>query len=126
MEDINFRSRKKKNTYPKMTILILFVIFLIFARATWGVYTKNMDTKENLIETQKDLENLENRKTDLENEISSLSTEKGVDAEIRSKFRVVKGGEKMILLIDSPDVASTTEVNNISNFWSEVLDLFSF
>ena len=60
----------------------------------------------------------------MKTEIERLSTERGVDEEIRTKFRVVKEGEGMIVLVDSPDVSSTSSQNNAKSFWSKILDWF--
>ena len=124
MREINLRGRKKRNIYPRATIIVLTIIVLLLARATWNVFVKNKTTGGNLNEAIEDLESLKNREVELKTEIERLSTERGVDEEIRTKFRVVKEGEGMIVLVDSPDVSSTSSQNNAKSFWSKILDWF--
>ena len=124
MREINLRGRKKRNIYPRATISVLTIIVLLLARATWNVFVKNKTTGGNLNEAIEDLESLKNREVELKTEIERLSTERGVDEEIRTKFRVVKEGEGMIVLVDSPDVSSTSSQNNAKSFWSKILDWF--
>jgi len=124
MGGINLRSRRKKNIYPKATIIVLLVIALILARATWNVFIKNRETKENLVETVEYLDDLKKRGANIEEEIQDLSTERGIDREIREKFRVVKEGEGMIMLIDSPESYTASSTNEDKSLWSRVMDLF--
>ena len=89
-----------------------------------NVFLKEKNTRESLSETQKDFDNLEREKTELEGDINNLSTARGIDEEIRNKFRVTKDGEGMIVLIDSPEISTTTEEENQKSFWSRLLNLF--
>jgi cell division protein FtsB len=124
MHEINLRSRKKRNIYPRITIFVLFVVFLILIKATWGVFVKNKETRNNLKEVREDFEELKAREVDLRKEIETLGTEKGVDAEVRSKFMVAKEGEGMIVLVDSPEATSTLGVEKSKSFWSRVWGWF--
>jgi cell division protein FtsB len=124
MHGINLKGRKKRNIYPRITITVLIILALILFKATWNVFTKNIETKENLTETKEDLHDLEKRQDDLEKEIKSLNTERGIDREIRTKFRVTKEGEGMIMLIDSPLKSATTSSDENKSLWSRIRDLF--
>ena len=124
MPDINLRSRRKNSFYTKLVIVSLIILILILAKATWSVFNKDRGTKENLTETEEDLSALQARGNSLEEEIRSLNTEKGVDEEIRTKFRVVKGDEGMIMLIDSPEGSTTTSSFEEKGLWSRIMDLF--
>ena len=124
MDRIYLRGKKKNSLYPKILILILIILVIVLSRATWNVFLKEKNTRESLSETQKDFDNLEREKTELEGDINNLSTARGIDEEIRNKFRVTKDGEGMIVLIDSPEISTTTEEENQKSFWSRLLNLF--
>jgi cell division protein FtsB len=124
MNRIHLRSRRKKDIYSKALIILLLIAVLILAKATWNVFVKNKDTRENLAETESKLEDLRGREANLKAEIDALNTERGVDREIRSKFRVAKEGEGMIMLIDSPKSSATTSPSEEKGLWSRILDLF--
>jgi len=123
MDSRNLR-RRSRNIYPKITIAVLLVVTLILTKAAWNVFLKNNETRENLNETKSELSDLKKREVDLESEISRLNTEKGIDEEIRTKFRVVKEGEEMIMIIDSPEVSSTSRAVEKESLWSKVMKLF--
>lgn len=126
MEEINLRRRKKNNFYPKILIIVFSLILIVLIKATWNVFMKNIETKENLEETEDEYLSLKDRAENLESEIESLSSEKGIEKEIRSKFRVVKEDEGMILLIDPPKASSTDESLENKSLLSKFLDLLRF
>jgi len=127
MDDINLRKRRKKRgAYLKLVIVVLLVFFLILIKASSNVYNKNVRAKENLEEIQKKFEDLKSREKNLSMEIEVLNTERGVDEEIRSKFRVAKEGEKIIFLINPPETSNNSEFDTEISFWSKVWKFLGF
>jgi len=124
MDGIYLKGKKKNSLYPKILIFGLVVLVILLSRASWNVFLKEKNTKESLVETQEDFQNLEREKNELEGDINNLSTARGVDEEIRNKFRVTKDGEGMIMLIDSPEISTTTTEENKESFWSRLFDFF--
>ncbi len=50
---------------------------------------------------QSELVQIEQQHEKLQKNIGNLSTERGLEAEIRDRYRVVKEGEQMILIVDN-------------------------
>ncbi len=65
---------------------------------------------------------LEERKEALERNIETLSTDRGVEQEIRNKFEVSKEGERVIVLVDKKD--EENEPLKKRGIFSYILDLF--
>ena len=102
------QKRKIKKRFYSRTVLIgLFIIALLFAKATWSVYQKKLESERNEKKAAAELADLEKRQQGLSVDINRLQTKTGVEKEIRDKFSVVKPGENMIVIVE-PNQASTT------------------
>lgn len=72
------------------------------------MYMKEKESRYLKNQSQVAFAKMEARKIDLEKEIESLKTERGIESEIRSKFNVAKDGEKVIVVIPEEEMASST------------------
>ena len=57
------------------------------------------------------------RENSLKAQIISLKTERGVEEELRGKFRVVKNGEGVIIVVDQEKKEATTTKSGFANFF---------
>lgn len=96
-----FESKKKfrKFLYSRTMIFILFVVFVFLVRATWKVYKQEQVSRANLQKVMNETDRLTARENTLKQDISYLETDDGVDAEIRQKFRAVKPGEQVAVIV---------------------------
>jgi cell division protein FtsB len=79
-------------------LLVVLVVAVFISHASWKMY---MTSKEALAKKEKaeaELRLLEMRVRDLEGDIMRLSTERGVEEEIRDRFMVAKEGESVIII----------------------------
>ena len=99
-----YEKRKMRNVlYSKPVLVLLGVVVLLFIYSVWGAYQKETETKEKWKAREEVLTELEGRESELEEEIDRLNTEKGIEAEIRSKFEVAKEGEEVIVIVEPPE-----------------------
>ncbi|PIP86768.1 hypothetical protein COV42_01630 [Candidatus Campbellbacteria bacterium CG11_big_fil_rev_8_21_14_0_20_44_21] len=120
MEDFRRQKRNKKNSYSKLLILLLLLLLVVFARGAWTVFVKSKEAKTKLDDSKEELLLLQGREANLQEEIGSLSTKKGVDEKIRTKFRVAKEGEIMVVLIDSLESDETSKDKKKESFWAKL------
>lgn len=76
---------------------------------------------------QLELSETQKHQADLQKNIDALSTDRGKEAEIRDRYRVVKDGEQMILIVDNqekPSAAKAIPPPQPISFWQKILDLF--
>lgn len=122
--DFEQKRKYKKLFYSKPVIIALLFLFLFVTKATWNVYQKMELSKENLELVKNDLEKLKVREEALASQIDYLHTEQGVEAEIRQKYRVIKEGEEIAVIIDDENdednVASTTN----QSLWAKFKGIF--
>lgn len=114
-----FKSHKRKNVFFSRGILIVLVFFVVIVgRSVWGVYTKERETQQRLNEVRAEHDDLNDRSVFLEGEIERLSTEKGVEEEIRRQYGLAREGERVFIIVDREDEEATTTQEG---FWDTVL-----
>ncbi len=122
MLEFQVKKRVKKILYSRAMFVVLIVLVVFAGRATWGVYQKEKISQVNLERLQGEIAELKQKEDYIKSGIDRLGTARGVEEEIRQKFKVVKGGEAMAILIDDENAitASSTE----KGFWSTIVDVF--
>lgn len=120
------KKKIRKFLYSPLTLIFLGLILMVLVRAGWGVYHKERVSKENLERQKVELEKLALREENLAQSINYLKSEEGVEAEIRSKFRLAKEGESVAVIIDNEAPTTTTSQATISTisagFWGKLLN----
>jgi cell division protein FtsB len=121
-----YQKRKlKRYLYSKPTLAVLAVIALLFGNAAWSALGKERDARIRKNSTLAELASLEARELMLKEEIERLSTKRGIEEEIRSKFDVGLEGEKLIVVLDAKE-DQTGEDMQKKGFWSGVEEWFGF
>jgi len=120
--DFEQKRKFKKFVYSKPVLVALFLLVFFVGKATWNVYDKLEMSKLNLEKEMRELQKLQERQAALASQIDYLQTDQGVEAEIRKKYRVVKEGEEIAVIIDDditlPE-ATTTPKRSFWKFWKE-------
>jgi cell division protein FtsB len=124
MLDFYEKRRFRRLLYSKVTLIILGLIIIWLLFAVWNMYQKERDTRLKRIEQKQVLDELKGRETALQEEIERLSTERGIEAEVRSKFEVGKEGEKVFIIIDNPEKENSPEDDSKKGLWQKIFDWF--
>jgi|AntRauTorckE6833_2_1112554.scaffolds.fasta_scaffold25760_4 cell division protein FtsB len=118
--------QRAPNKLQKVIFSLPFLVFLVavvilVAVSAWNMYQTQQQAQEtvNRLETQK-AELLEREDT-VASEALDLSTERGIEEEIREKFSVAKEGERVIVLVDDEEANATSTVPE-SSWWQSVLE----
>lgn len=117
-------SRLKRISNSPVTLVIALILCFILSKAAWGVYEKATATQVRLSQVQSELVKLEDRHKVLTGKVTLLSTDEGVEAEMRTKYRAVKDGEFVAVIVDTKTLpalaisASTTTQKGLwGRFW---------
>lgn len=116
-------SRIKRIANSPITLLF-FVIFCFFlAKATFNVHRKASLTDTKLLQAQAEFAKLESRKDVLANKVSTLSTDEGIESEMRTKYRAVREGEFVAVIVDDKDKSAptTTPPTESTSWWRRLL-----
>ncbi|MFC1733185.1 septum formation initiator family protein [candidate division KSB1 bacterium] len=102
MFDFYERRKIKQWLYSWPFLVVLVVVSVFLTHGVWGVYQQEHITRINKNQRLTHLEELEIREKALQKEINRLSTERGIEEEIRQKFEVAKEGERVIVIVEPP------------------------
>ncbi len=124
---IEFQKKKriKRIIYSPVLLIILLILFLILIKAVLNVHNKAILSKNNLNRERIELNKIIEREKNLESSLGYLKTDQGIENEIRSKFRAVKDGEKLAVIIDDNQVATTSTITEQNDsLWNRIIKWF--
>jgi cell division protein FtsB len=101
-----------------ITLVVVIVVFIFLVKVVWNMRERLISSKLRLETAQSELAKLEDHRIALANKIQYLSTEQGIEAELRTKYRAVREGESVAVIVDNDQVA--TVVQNGSGIGSEM------
>jgi len=93
---------------------------VIVMLAAWNMYQTNYGTKQRIERLRTEHQELQQREKIISSAAMNVSTERGLEAEIREKFSVAKEGERVIVLIDDDEVPVSVEEKE-RKWWRNVL-----
>jgi cell division protein FtsB len=122
--DFHEKRKIKRLLYSKPTLIILGLLVIWLSFNVFGMYKKERDTRLRRIEQKGVLNELEGREESLRTEIERLSTDRGIEEEVRSKFEVGREGEQVIIIIDNPEEESIGQIEQEKTFWQKIFGWF--
>lgn len=124
MREFQQKGKYRRILFSPLSVIILFLLILFFARAVWNVYQKATLSAANALSAEIELHKLQERKNLLDSEVKRLSTDTGVDEEIRAKYSVSKPGENIIIIV--PDNVETEETQPVvaETLWTKIKNFF--
>ena len=111
--------KEKRNNYKfwysPIALVLLFCVFVLFGYNIIGLIEKEKETshkKEIILEK---INNLQKKEASLSSNIAKLDTEDGKEEIIRDKYKVVKDGEKMVIIVDEDRANLESDVANVDH-----------
>jgi len=137
---LEFRQKRKvrRLIYSPITIIVLLVVVIVLAKATWNVHVKEAESRTYLDEAQAQLDTVSASQSALSAQVARLKTPEGVETNIRSQFLVAKSGEQVAVIVDgdgssggNSDASSSTALvgsnaTSSTGFWQRLVDFFKF
>ena len=120
MQEFQEKRKLRKIIFSrKVLVLLAFVLtFLIFSTAK--VYIKSRNAVSKNEEIKKEVADLEQRKSDLQKEISRLQSESGAEEEVRKKFNVQKPGENALVIVEKNNENDKINQGIPSGFFTKI------
>ncbi|MBI1975850.1 MAG: hypothetical protein HYS59_02545 [Candidatus Vogelbacteria bacterium] len=117
----------KRRLLYRLALVFLIGVAVLLIRSVWNIYEKQAVANNSRLAAVRRLRELEDRKVELENALLRLSTERGVEGELRSKFPVAKNGEDVVVILDEPAGEPEQEVGMKKESWlSRIRARFGF
>jgi cell division protein FtsB len=120
MREFQERRKIRGFFYSKKMIVLLLLIFAFLSYFTVKLYFKNRNALAKRDEIRKELADLEERRAGLQNDVSRLNTESGMEQEIRDKFNVQKPGEQALIIVDKSAENVKIESGGLGSFFNGI------
>lgn len=126
---LDFHRKKRTGTilYSKGVLFIFAVIIIFLGNATWNVYQDYKNAKINEYRANFRLLKVEKRESVILERIDKLSTERGMEGELRKRFGITKDGENVIMIVDSDKDKDSTSNNGDTaelGIWGRFIRIF--
>ena len=86
--------------WRRLLILGLLILVIAAIMSVWSAYHKELESADLRAQTQAQLNDLETQQDELNGAISSLQTERGMEAALRQQYALAAKGEQMIVIVD--------------------------
>ncbi len=125
MREFKDKRKRKEKLYSSWSVLALFAISLFLAKDVWNIYQKEIESASLDSDSKAKLQSLSAQADQLNSNIKKLSTDAGIDEELRQKYGVVKPGEEMIVVVpDNSTTTSTSTESVYSSFFDKIRSFF--
>lgn len=127
------RSLWNKIIGSPLATLVLILLTFILSRAVFNIYQKASTSEAKLAQARQELLKLTARENEVSTKVENLSTEQGIETEVRTKYHAVKQGESVAVIVDDSQganvgSASTSGSGSLSrptsSWWRKVLRVF--
>ena len=105
--------------YSRVTLVVLFLLIVLLLRSIMELNSKRIDVVKLRNDSLKEREELQKKVDKAQKETDFISTQRGLEAYIRTTYPVVKNGEGVIVIYDDDKVPVST-VRNKMTFWEHV------
>lgn len=103
MFDYHEKRKIKSWLFSKTAIALLILPVSFLFVSVLERYEKERDTREKRAERALELEEIKTRAAALEAKVEEAESERGIEAEIRSRYDVAKEGEQVVVIVDETE-----------------------
>lgn len=118
------RSVWKRIVRSPATFVVVLIAFIFVGRSAWSMYDKANLSKSRLEQAAVTLAELDAHDKSLSEKVAYLSTEQGVESEIRTKFLAAQEGESVAVIVGDTkpvnDLQASSTMVRVS-WWRRVL-----
>lgn len=112
-------------------VMIVAVVLLFFlARAAWNMHRSAATVSTKLAQADAELDKLQSEQQNLSSKIDDLSSPSGIESELRTKYRAVKEGESVAVIVSDDSGASASSSGATSteqrSWFGKMLGWFGF
>ena len=120
------RSSSRRILSSPIALIVLLILFAILVKAAWNAHTKAVLSQTKLDDARNELAKLQERQADLSTKVAYLSTDQGLQAEMRDKFHAVKDGESVAVIVDNSQSANAIQASSTASigWWGRFLHFF--
>lgn len=114
-------THKKSIWYSSFIAVVLLLVVLWMGKIVINAFINYREVRDLRNTAQAELQALQEKNNDLEQKNQNLSTDYGLNQEIRTQYRVVLPGEQMLIVVDNKEESVPLSP---SRSWLEKIRLF--
>lgn len=108
--------------WRRLFILLFCALLVVAIQGVWGVYKSEKESRDLRYEAETELRDLHVREAELRADISSLSTERGMEEVLRERFDFGKENEGVVVIVEPPTPEPPSRPTNLERvkswfFW---------
>ncbi len=90
---------------------ILLIISIFTATSAYGRYTIAQDMANRRVAAEREMVELEERKAALAEQVRYITSERGIEAEMRRQFDIAREGEQVVIILDEQEVGEWNKMD---------------
>ena len=107
-------------------IILLLIPIGFLAVSVYERFEKEREVAKKRELREAELDELKGRAAALESRVERLESDRGIEAEIRDRFDVVKEGEQVVVILDNEDVSTGSNQSEQEEVKESFLDWLKF
>ncbi len=104
----------------RLGILSLFLLVAFSIPGVWSVYHKERESQLLRAQAEREWTDLVERQTQLEEDLSKLQTDRGLEETLREQFALALEGERLIVIVDPPKPAEVHASSSVREWFKNV------
>jgi len=118
-----FQGVRRKKRIKQFFIWAIFIsITFLVLEGVWSQHKKNKLVKKTYEEVRFEMATLIERQNEIKKQVDMLSTQRGIEEELRTKFHVALPGEKTVVIVDAKKENGEDKENE--NIWRKIKIFF--
>lgn len=112
----DFHQKRKLRTifHSRFTQVILLILSLLIFWSAYDRYLVAKEMSEKRLAIEEEMAELQGREEVLKKEVEYLSSERGIEAEMRRQFDIVREGEQVVIILDDEKATVTATITPMS------------
>ena len=102
--------------------MVLLVLLAFALQGVWGIYQKELESRQLRTEAEAKLADLQKRQIELQSGIDKMNSKRGVEETLRQNYDLARPGEALMVIIEpragEPTVATSTNwFERVLHWW---------
>ena len=118
------KNQKNRNIYLWIYLFVAIILLGVLFKNVYSAFLCERKSSANREESEMIYQDLVDREDSLVEDIQYLKTDKGIESELRNKFRLVKEGEEMVVILDSSEEEDSYSKQKQKSFFAKIVSFF--
>lgn len=114
MFDFHQKRKLRSVFHSRLTQIVLLVLSLFIFWSAYDRYLVAKEMSEKRLALEEEMINLQKRELSLDKEVEYLSSDRGIEAEMRRQFDIARDGEQVVIILEDDKATATATITPMS------------